>query len=108
MDSITPQRLRMRKQMRELLSAGQIARVDAAEAADGLLLQGEFIDLARPDLGVQMASRTLVPMHRVLPRRAVDATTWSLLLRGLSEPTRPTTAVGLDTDRADRSHPLTG
>jgi hypothetical protein len=85
MDVSIRQNHRMRDRILKLLTDDEVARVSTLETAERLALGGEYIDLGRPDLGVQTAGHMLVPMHRILPRQAVSARTWGLILAGLAE-----------------------
>jgi hypothetical protein len=67
----------------KLLSDDEVARVSTAETAIRLADGDEYLDLEKLDLGVRHASGPPTPMGRVLPRKSVQAQTWSKILTHL-------------------------
>ena len=60
-----------------LLSDDDIARVSTAETAASLAEGDEYVDLEAPDRGVQrVLGSAVIPMGRVLPRKAVREKAW--------------------------------
>ena len=66
----------------KLLSDEEVARVSNAEAGARLLDGDEYLDLEQLDKGVRRALGT--SMGRVLPRKAVQESTWSKILTQLA------------------------
>ena len=63
----------------EMLSDTEIARVSTAETSE--LTEGdEYIDLTRLEDGVQCADGVIVPIGRVLPKKAEREQTWGRIL----------------------------
>lgn len=62
------------------LSDDEIAKVSAAEGNGPLATGEEYLDLDRLDRGVGRAYGNGVQMHRVLPKSAVHAATWTKIL----------------------------
>ena len=58
-----------------LLSDVEVGRLSNAESAASLPADEEFIDLEKPELGVQRGLKG-TPMGEILPRRAVGKETW--------------------------------
>ncbi|MDP2270437.1 MAG: hypothetical protein Q8N23_24210 [Archangium sp.] len=79
-----------RERVLELLSDDEVARVCTAEATAQLAEGEEYLDLAHLELGVRRGGAT--PMTRVLPRQAIDATTWARIVAQLSSSRRPAEA----------------
>jgi hypothetical protein len=70
-----------RENILKLLSDDEIASVSHLEAGRSLLDGEEYLDLEALDLGVGNAfNASSTPMGHVLPRRAVNATTWEKIL----------------------------
>lgn len=68
---------KLRQALLELLSPDELAHVARIEADAGLSPNEEYIDLARPERGVQIAaSDQAVDLAHVLPRSALRAETW--------------------------------
>ncbi len=67
----------------KLLSDDEIAKVSVAETAASLSEGDEYLDLEKPGEGVQRADGIVVPIGRVLPKKAVHADTWRQLLAEL-------------------------
>jgi hypothetical protein len=73
-----------REAVLKLLSDEEIARVSNAEAAAGLTIGSEYLDLERLDQGIHRASAaTKIAMGQILPRAAVHPETWSKILAQL-------------------------
>lgn len=73
-----------RERLLLLLSDDEVASVSSAETAQ-LANGDEFVDLERLGEGVQTAElSTITPGGRVLPRKAVQASTWSKILKELN------------------------
>jgi hypothetical protein len=69
----------------KLLSNDEIAKVSTAEAASGLAVGAEYLDLEHLERGVQhFVAATSVAMGHVLPRSVVSADTWSKILAKLA------------------------
>ncbi len=74
-----------------LLSDDEVDHVREMETQIRLSEGEEYIDLGRPDRGVQIARREAgETMERLLPRKAVHKTTWSRILAHLSAPVAST------------------
>jgi hypothetical protein len=73
---------RLRKDILDLLSDDEEARVSTAETAPHLEEGDEFIDLQELEEGVLVADGVKIHMGHVLPRKAVLADTW-FEIRGL-------------------------
>jgi hypothetical protein len=73
-----------RDRILKLLSDDEVASVSTAETATRLDQGEEFLDLERLGQGVQQADGSAPVMGRVLPRKAVHATTWSKILDELA------------------------
>jgi hypothetical protein len=63
-----------------LMSDDEVASVCMAETKDHLAEGEEYLDLEKLDQGVLQAPRTVTPMGRVLPRKAVHEKTWEKIL----------------------------
>ena len=70
----------------KVLSDDEVAKVSTAETAARLADGDEYLDLEQLDKGVRRAGGTATPMGRVLPRKAVHASTWSKILTQLAAP----------------------
>jgi hypothetical protein len=68
----------------KLLSDDEIAKVSTAETAPELADGDEYLDLEQLEHGVRRALAMHTPMGRVLPRRAVNETTWRKILKQLA------------------------
>jgi len=64
----------------KLLSDEEIARVSRADSAVRLQAGEEYLDLGDLEHGVRRALGAAMSMRHVLPRKAVDAETWSGIL----------------------------
>jgi len=73
----------MREKILKLISDDEIASVSMAETAR-LTPGDEYLDLEHLEQGVQRADGTATPIGRVLPRRAVQESTWSKILTQLA------------------------
>jgi hypothetical protein len=60
----------------KLLTDDEVAKVSTAESAAKLSDGDEYIDLENLAGGVQRAEGATTPMGRVLPKSAVQASTW--------------------------------
>ena len=69
----------------KLLSDEEIAGVSRADTAARLSAGDEYLDLADLKHGVRQAPGTAMSMRHVLPKRAVDADTWSGILAQLAK-----------------------
>jgi hypothetical protein len=76
----------IRDRILKLLSDDEIARVSTAETKERLAEGEEYVDLERLELGVLVADGVTPPMHHMLPRHAVSATTWTQIVAQLSAP----------------------
>jgi len=72
-----------RETILKLLSDDEVAKVATAETATRLADGDEFIDLEHFERGVERAPQTTTPMGRVLPRKAVPASTWDKIVAQL-------------------------
>jgi hypothetical protein len=72
-----------RQDIFQLLSAGEVASVDTANAEAQLGNGDEYLDLEQLQQGVQRAKLGATPMGRVLPRKAIHEDTWRKVLRRL-------------------------
>lgn len=88
-----------RDSLLKLLSDEEIARVSTAETRVGLAPGDEYIDLEQIEQGEQMAPGA-TSMGRVLPRKAVDESTWQSVLAELE---RAKVAFKKQSDVANRS-----
>jgi hypothetical protein len=70
----------------KLLSDAEIAKLSTAEMAASLAAGDEYLDLERLGQGVQRANGKPTPMGRVLPRKSIQAVTWSSILAQLTAP----------------------
>lgn len=75
-----------RDEILKLLSDDEVARVSTAETALGLATGDDYLDLEQLDQGVQRASGALAGMGNLLPKKAVQETTWSKILMRLAAP----------------------
>ena len=66
-----------------LLSEGEVASVDTANAKAQLGNGDEYLDLQELQQGVQRAKIGATPMGQVLPRKAIYEDTWRRILRQL-------------------------
>ena len=73
-----------RDKILKLLSDDEVASVSTAETAAHLLDGDEYLDLEQLEKGVQRSPGTATPMGRVLPRKAVQESTWDKILTQLS------------------------
>jgi len=67
-----------------LLSDEEIAQVSRADSAARLAEGEEYLDLGDLEYGVHRADGAAMSMRRVLPRKAVNAATWSDILAELA------------------------
>ncbi len=74
----------IRKQVRELLSADELARIELAGAANDMADGDEYLSLDHVSLGVQRAAASAPPRGSVVTRAAVGARTWDQILGLLS------------------------
>jgi hypothetical protein len=75
-----------REAILNLLSNDEIAKVSTAEAATGLAVGQEYLDLEHLDQGVQRAKAlTKGKMAHVLPRSCVADETWKKILAHLAQ-----------------------
>lgn len=65
------------------LSDEEVSSVSTAETAERLPDGEEFVDLEHLDQGVQRAGK-VIPMGRVLPRKAVHERTWTKIVAYLT------------------------
>lgn len=80
MDQNTRARYVTRDAILDLLSDDEAAKVSGAEG--GPLSEGdEYLDLTAIEKGVQRTNGAVVPVGRVLPRRAVLDRTWRAILQ---------------------------
>ena len=79
-------RLVTRELVLELLSNEEVARVCTAEEKAQLAEGDEYLDLAHLELGVRRGGA--VAMARVLPKQAIEASTWAKIVAQLSPPAR--------------------
>jgi hypothetical protein len=77
----------------KMLSNEEVDRVTTAETAPRLADGDEYVDLEELGRGVQRASGTKADMGRVLPRKAVLASTWSKIVSELASSRAATTPV---------------
>jgi hypothetical protein len=70
----------------KLLSDNEVAAVSLAETAARLEAGDEYLDLEHLDQGVLRGGAAATPMGRVLPKKAVQAETWSKILAQLAAP----------------------
>jgi hypothetical protein len=77
------QHLITRGSILKLLSDDEVSSVSRAETADRLGDGDEYLDLERLDQGVRRA-KGLIPMRRVLPRKAVRESTWLKIVEQLA------------------------
>ena len=68
------------------LSDDEVASVSTAETAVRLADGDEYLDFEQLDQGVRRARGTATPMGRVLPRKAVHASTWNKIVTLLAAP----------------------
>ena len=68
----------------KLLSDDEVARVSNAETAARLADGEEYIDLAHPSRGVRRAKGDDVLMGSVLPKKAVQESTWTSIVAELA------------------------
>lgn len=74
-----------RENVMKLLSDDEVASVSTAETAQGLAEGDEYLDLKHLSFGVRRSSvATVTPMGRVLPRKAVQESTWNKIVRQLT------------------------
>jgi hypothetical protein len=66
-----------------LLSDGEVTRVSMAETHASLPVGDEYLDLEKPQQGVQLAGAAKLFMNQVVPRSAVSAGTWRKILAHL-------------------------
>jgi hypothetical protein len=66
-----------------LLSDDEVAAVATSETATRLPDGDEYLDMEQLDQGVQRAHHTIMPMGRILPKKAVQVDTWKKLLAKL-------------------------
>ena len=84
MTNKTRDELVARETILKLLSDEETGRVSTAEGANQLPEGAEYLDLEHIDKGIQRATATTkVAMGHVLPRRAVNAGTWTKILAHL-------------------------
>lgn len=69
-----------RESIMKLLSDAELARVSTAETASQLDAGEEYLDLSALDRGVLTSAAVASPTTRMLPRKAVDPTTWAQIL----------------------------
>ncbi len=67
-----------------VLSGDELAHLWKPETAARLSDGEEYLDLEQLEQGVRQARRTITPMGRVLPRKAVHQSTWSTILEKLA------------------------
>ena len=72
-----------RDQVLSLLSDEEVARVSTAETASHLSVGDEYVDLKHLSLGVRRAGAAPLTMNDVLPRKAVQESTWTKVLTHL-------------------------
>lgn len=75
--------LLIRDAVMKLLSDEEVAMVSTAETAATLTVGEEYLDLTNLDDGVRRAVGGPLPMGHVLPRKAVQPTTWKKLVSEL-------------------------
>ncbi len=75
--------LQTRDTVLKLLTNEELAQVTTAETRSQLVEGDEYLDLEHLDRGVRNAHGFTTPMDRVLPRKAVQAATWSKILAEL-------------------------
>lgn len=86
MNQNTRARYVTREAILDLLSDDEAAKVSSAEG--GVLHEGdEYLDLAAIEKGVQRTDGVVVPVGRVIPRRAVLDRTWRAILQRLVDDT---------------------
>ena len=73
-----------RNSILKLLTDEENETVSMAESAVQLAAGAEYIDLEQLERGVQLASATMTPMGRILPRSAVHQQTWAKILSMLA------------------------
>ncbi len=67
-----------RDKILSLLTDEEIAKVSNKETVASPIAGDEYLDLTRPDLGVQQANSTAsVNANDIIPRGAVSAATWA-------------------------------
>jgi hypothetical protein len=74
-----------RDRVLKLLSDQDVAGVATAETSEPLTDGDEYLDLAQLHEGVQRAGSSAAPMGRVVPKKAVDGSTWAKLLTQLEK-----------------------
>lgn len=79
-----------RESILKLLTGAEISSVSRAETSARLGEGDEYIDLQNLERGVRRAGRTLTPMGRVLPRKAVTESTWLKIVEQLATLRRAT------------------
>ena len=79
-----------RESILELLSPAELARVCTAEAQPALITGEDYLDLSHLQHGVRRArpylgARGSAPMSQVLPKSAVEKSTWTKILAALPQ-----------------------
>jgi hypothetical protein len=74
-----------------LLSEDELAKVSNVETTARLAGGEEYLDLEQLDLGVRRANDIpeMLPMERLLPRKAVLDATWTKIVKYLASPAIP-------------------
>jgi hypothetical protein len=73
-----------RETLLKSLSDEEIASVSTAESGERLSEGDEYIDLEHLSAGVQSADGVVIPMGRIVPRKALHENTWSKILAQLA------------------------
>ena len=79
-----------REAILKLLSPAELARVCTAEARPALVTGEDYLDLSHLEHGIRRARQYLgprgsAPMSQVLPKSAVDKSTWTKIIAQLPE-----------------------
>jgi len=72
-----------------LLSDAELAAVGEAETPGHLADGDEYLDMENPARGVRRAGTTAAYIGNVLPKKAVQPTTWDKILSRLESPAQP-------------------
>ena len=73
-----------RETLLKSLSDEEIASISTAESGKRLSEGDEYLDLEHLGAGVQSADGVVIPMGRILPRKALAENTWSKILAQLA------------------------
>jgi hypothetical protein len=73
-----------RETLMKSLSDEEIASVSTAESGKRLSEGDEYLDLEHLGAGVQAADGVVIPMGRIVPRKALAENTWGKILAQLA------------------------